>query len=49
MGGVDTIFRRIISISTAKAMCANGFLWAKLDKRADNEAHGIVSVADNKW
>jgi hypothetical protein len=49
MGCVTTAFCWIASICTTKAMFVNGFLWAKLDKRTNNEAHGIIQVDNNKW
>jgi hypothetical protein len=49
MDSAATIFHLVISFSAAKAMCAHGFLWAKLDQRANDAPHGTVSVADHKW
>ena len=48
MDSAGAAFSRITGFSTAKAMSDIRLLCFKLDQRADHEAHGIVSVADNK-
>jgi len=48
MGGAVSAFSLVTGLSTAKAMSDIRLLCINLDWRTHHEAHGIVSVADNK-
>ena len=44
MDSVVFVFRMVIGFCTTKAMSVIRFLRTKLDRRANNEAHGVIKV-----
>ena len=49
MDSVGTVIHWIASVSTTQAMLVVRLLCFKLDQRANDETHGIVSVVDHEW
>ena len=49
MDSVGTIFHLVISIGTTQTMFIVRVLCFELDKRANNAAHGVVSLDNYEW
>ena len=49
MDSVGTVIHWIASVSTTQAMLVVRLLCFKLDKRANNEAHGTFSLDNYEW